>query len=73
MVNKITKKPDDLTVRFPPGTLDRISAILKGRERKTDFIRAAVAEKLQRRERPKTTARRPVAPAPRSARPASDA
>jgi len=51
MANKIMKKPDDLTVRFPAGTLERISAILKGRERKTDFIRAAVAEKLQRRER----------------------
>jgi len=51
MVKRV-RKPDDLTVRFPPGTLDRIAAILKGRERKTDFIRAAVAAKLQRRERP---------------------
>jgi len=49
---KRVHKPDDLTVRFPPGTLERIALIQKGRERKTDFIRAAVAAKLQRRERP---------------------
>jgi len=51
------QNPDNLTIRFPAGTLDRIEVVLKPRERKTDFIRAAVAEKLQRRELPLTKRR----------------
>ena len=42
---------ENLTARFPAGTLARIEAALRGREGKADFIRAAVAEKLERRER----------------------
>jgi len=42
---------ENLTARFPEGTLVRIEAALRGREGKADFIRAAVAEKLERRER----------------------
>jgi hypothetical protein len=42
---------ENLTARFPEGTLVRIERALRGREGKADFIRAAVAEKLARRER----------------------
>jgi hypothetical protein len=42
---------ENLTARFPEGTLQRIERALRGREGKADFIRAAVAEKLARRER----------------------
>ena len=42
---------ENLTARFPSGTLARIERALRGREGKADFIRAAVAEKLKRRER----------------------
>jgi hypothetical protein len=42
---------ENLTARFPAGTLARIEAALRGREGKADFIRAAVEEKLERRER----------------------
>lgn len=42
---------ENLTARFPEGTLKRIDNALRGREGKADFIRAAVAEKLARRER----------------------
>jgi len=49
MLKKNNHRPDDLTVRFPAGTLDKIREVLKARERQTDFIRAAVEEKLRRR------------------------
>ena len=42
---------ENLTARFPEGTLVRIERALRGREGKADFIRAAVSEKLARRER----------------------
>lgn len=42
---------DNLTCRFPEGTLARIERALRGRESKSDFVRAAVEEKLERRER----------------------
>lgn len=42
---------ENLTARFPAGTLARIEAALRGREGKADFIRASVEEKLERRER----------------------
>src|SRR3954466_11026638 len=45
------KNHENLTARFPAGTLARIERALRGREGKADFIRAAVAEKLALRER----------------------
>jgi len=42
---------ENLTARFPEGTLSRIERALRGREGKADFIRKAVAEKLAARER----------------------
>ena len=41
---------EDYTARFPPGTLERLEAALRGRETKADLIRAAVEEKLHSRE-----------------------
>jgi len=38
-------------VRFSDGTLARITAALRGRENRADFIRAAIATKLAMRER----------------------
>lgn len=46
----LRKNFDNLTARFPAGTLERIDAALRGRENKADFIRSAVEEKLARRE-----------------------
>jgi hypothetical protein len=37
--------------RFPEGTLDRIEAVLKDGEARSDFIRTAVESELKRRER----------------------
>lgn len=37
--------------RFPAGTLARIKAVLRDGENQSDFIRAAVAEELKRREK----------------------
>jgi hypothetical protein len=45
------KNHENLTARFPAGTLARIERALRGREGKADFIRAAVEAKLNARER----------------------
>jgi len=45
------KQYENLTVRFSDGTLARITAALRGRENRADFIRAAIATKLAMRER----------------------
>ena len=45
------KNHENLTARFPAGTLARIERALRGREGKADFIRKAVADKLAARER----------------------
>ena len=37
--------------RFRDGTLDRIKAVLGEKEKQSDFIREAVEEALERRER----------------------
>lgn len=37
--------------RFRDGTLDRIKAVLAEKEKQSDFIREAVEEALERRER----------------------
>lgn len=39
--------------RFREGTLDRIKAVLSGREKQSDFIREAVEAELARREKAK--------------------
>ena len=42
---------EQTVARFPAGWLDRINAVLKDGERLADFIRAAIAAELKRRER----------------------
>lgn len=42
---------DDMQARFPPGTFDRIAAVLTEKEDRTDFVREAVERELRRRER----------------------
>ena len=37
--------------RLPAGTLDRIDGVLADREKRANFIRAAVERELKRRER----------------------
>ena len=41
----------DMQARFPDGTFERINAVLKDREDRTDFVRDAVERELKRRER----------------------
>lgn len=43
--------PDKIIAPLPAGTLDRIVAVLKADESKTDFLRQAVEAELKRRER----------------------
>lgn len=57
MMGRERRNHENLTARFPEGTLKRIEAALRGREGKADFIRAAVKEKLERRERASKSAR----------------
>ena len=40
-----------MVARFPAGTFDRIAAVLGPTEDRADFVRAAVEQELQRRER----------------------
>ena len=42
---------EDMQARFPPGTFDRIEAVLEAGEDRTDFVRQAVERELKRRER----------------------
>jgi hypothetical protein len=41
---------DHTPARLPAGTLDRIEAVLREREKRADFIRAAIERELKRRE-----------------------
>lgn len=44
--------PERADARFPKGTLDRIEAVLDGKEVRQDFLRAAVERELRRRGAP---------------------
>ena len=41
---------DVMGAKFPAGTFERIAAVLEDDEDRTDFVRAAVAQLLERRE-----------------------
>jgi hypothetical protein len=41
---------DHTPARLPAGTLDRIEAVLREREKRADFIRVAIERELKRRE-----------------------
>jgi hypothetical protein len=45
---------DKMLSRFPPGTFDRIAAVLGPTEDRSDFVRAAVEQELKRREQQAT-------------------
>jgi hypothetical protein len=45
---------DQTPARLPPGTLDRIQAVLRKREKRADFIRTAIERELKRREKSKS-------------------
>ena len=40
---------EDMQARFPEGTFERIEAVLKLSESRTDFVREAVERELKRR------------------------
>lgn len=42
---------EDMQARFAEGTFERIDAVLKEDEDRTDFVRAAVERELKKRER----------------------
>jgi hypothetical protein len=42
---------EDMQARFPAGTFERIGAVLRDREDRTDFVREAVERELKHRER----------------------
>ena len=41
---------EDMQARFPEGTFERIAAVIKKDEDRTDFVRKAVERELARRE-----------------------
>jgi hypothetical protein len=47
-----------MQARFPEGTFERIAAVLRDREDRTDFVREAVERELTRRERQVTLGRK---------------
>lgn len=51
LVGRKKRWAQDMQARFPPGTFERIAAVLNEKEDRTDFVRSAVEEKLKRRER----------------------
>ena len=50
---RVTKYPEHILVRFPANTKDRIDAVKKPDEDRTDYIRRAVEELLKKDERAK--------------------
>lgn len=42
--------PDVAQAKFPKGTFERIAAVLRPQEDRTDFFRESVARELKRRE-----------------------
>ena len=50
---RVTKYPEQILVRFPAKTKDRIDAAKKPDEDRTDYIRRAVEDLLKRDERAK--------------------
>ncbi len=62
-VGRVKINDEQYPAKFPDGTLARISAVLEGKEKRSDFIRSAVERELRRRERVKTNLPTPRAPA----------
>ena len=50
-VGRVKINDEQYPAKFPEGTLARIEAVLEGKEKRSDFIRAAVERELHRRER----------------------
>lgn len=50
-MGRIKRWTEEMQARLPSGTFARIAAVLLPGEDRTDFIRAAVARELRRRER----------------------
>jgi hypothetical protein len=53
-VGRIKINDEQTPARFPEGTLARIDAVLKPKEKRSDFIREAVERELKRRAKPKS-------------------
>lgn len=62
-VGRVKINDEQYPAKFPEGTLARISAVLEGKEKRSDFIRSAVERELRRRERVKTSPPSPRGPA----------
>jgi hypothetical protein len=54
-VGRVKINDEQYPAKFPEGTLARIEAVLEGKEKRSDFIRAAVERELKRRERVKAS------------------
>lgn len=52
-VAKPKNEHEPVLIRFVPGTRDRVRAVLRKDEDHASFVRAAVDEKIKRREREK--------------------
>lgn len=48
---------EEMTARFPAGTLARMRATLRPKEKLADVVRVSVERELKRRERPKLKAK----------------
>lgn len=51
MVGRKKIWPDAMLAKFPEGTFDRIAAVLRPGEDRTDMVREAVDREVRRRER----------------------
>jgi hypothetical protein len=53
MANRVGRKKrwaEDMQARFPEGTFERIAAVLRDGEDRTDFVRHAVEREIKRRQ-----------------------
>jgi len=50
-VSRARQWNEDMVARFPTRTFERVRAVLKDEESRTDFVREAAERELKRRER----------------------
>lgn len=50
LMGRTKRWSEDMRARFSEGTFERITAVLKGTEDRTEFVRTAVENEIRRRE-----------------------
>lgn len=67
-MGRMKRWSEDMQSRFPEGTFDRIEAVLKEGEDRTDFVREAVERELRRRKAPEPANPQPAKSRAKSSR-----